>query len=141
MPAPHQAVRAWGRISSQFATLDGSGGEGRNPDLFETCRVTNKMGNRIAIRDLILIVALQGRPRGYLSTTTVVRLIKTTARKAGLPAADVAGFSGHSMRVGAAQDLLRAGRDTSAIMRAGGWKSIEILSRYLEKAELNVWAA
>jgi len=77
----------------------------------------------------------------YLSTTTVVRLIKTTARKAGLPAEDVAGFSGHSMRVGAAQDLLRAGRDTAAIMRAGGWKSIEILSRYLEKAELNVWAA
>lgn len=77
----------------------------------------------------------------HLSTTTVVRLIKATARKAGLPAADIAGFSGHSMRVGAAQDLLSAGRDTAAIMRAGGWKSVDVLARYLEKAEMNVWAA
>ena len=49
-------------------------------------------------------------------------------------------FSGYSLRVGAAQDLLRKGFDTAAIMRAGGWKSVNKLSRYLEKAEHNVWA-
>ncbi|WP_223428715.1 tyrosine-type recombinase/integrase [Tateyamaria pelophila] len=49
-------------------------------------------------------------------------------------------FSGHSLRVGAAQDLLCAGYDAAAIMRAGGWKSINILGRYLELAEHNVWA-
>lgn len=43
------------------------------------------------------------------------------------------------MRVGAAQDLLCAGHDIGAIMRAGGWKSIEVLGRYLETAEHNVW--
>jgi hypothetical protein len=43
------------------------------------------------------------------------------------------------MRVGAAQDLLRNGHDTAAIMRAGGWKSIDVLARYLEFAEHNVW--
>ena len=43
------------------------------------------------------------------------------------------------MRVGAAQDLLCAGYDTVAIMRAGGWKSINVLARYLEYAEHNVW--
>ena len=53
---------------------------------------------------------------------------------------DVAAFSGHSMRVGAAQDLLCAGYETIAIMRAGGWKSTKILARYLEMAEHNVWA-
>jgi hypothetical protein len=42
-------------------------------------------------------------------------------------------------RVGAAQDLLCAGFDTAAIMRAGGWKSINVLDRYLEFAEHNVW--
>jgi hypothetical protein len=41
--------------------------------------------------------------------------------------------------VGAAQDLLRKGHDTAAIMRAGGWKSVEVLGRYLEAAEHNVW--
>ncbi|WP_372922271.1 hypothetical protein [Roseovarius sp.] len=43
------------------------------------------------------------------------------------------------MRVGAAQDLLRRGFDTAAIMRAGGWSSINVLSRYLAHAEHNVW--
>jgi hypothetical protein len=34
----------------------------------------------------------------------------------------------------------KKGFDTAAIMRAGGWKSVNTLSRYLEKAEHNVWA-
>ena len=75
-----------------------------------------------------------------LSTTTVKALIKTSARDAGLPQELIDQFSGHSLRVGAAQDLLCAGFDTVAIMRAGGWKSVNVLSRYLEKAEHNVWA-
>ena len=45
-----------------------------------------------------------------------------------------------AVRFTAAQDLLRKGFDTAAIMRAGGWKSVNTLSRYLEKAEHNVWA-
>ncbi len=75
-----------------------------------------------------------------LSTTTVKSLIKSSARKAGLRSEEVDRFSSHSLRVGAAQDLLCAGYDTAAIMRAGGWKSVNILSRYLEYAEHNVWA-
>ena len=75
-----------------------------------------------------------------LSATTVKRLIKQSAALAGLNQIDVDAFSGHSMRVGAAQDLLCAGHDTAAIMRAGGWKSINVLGRYLELAEHNVWA-
>lgn len=74
-----------------------------------------------------------------LSDTTVKRTIKEAAKRAGLPLKTINDFSGHSMRVGAAQDLLAAGFDTAAIMRAGGWKSIEVLARYLENAEHNVW--
>jgi integrase/recombinase XerD len=75
-----------------------------------------------------------------LSTTTVKRLVKSAAKAAGLETEDIDAFSGHSLRVGAAQDLLCAGYDAAAIMRAGGWKSINILGRYLEMAEHNVWA-
>ncbi len=74
-----------------------------------------------------------------LSTCTVKRTIKTAARNAGLSADEINAFSGHSLRVGAAQDLLCAGYGTAAIMRAGGWKSLTVLSRYLEFAEHNVW--
>lgn len=74
-----------------------------------------------------------------LEATTVRRVIKEAATRAGLTKAEVAEFSGHSMRVGAAQDLLKKGFDTAAIMRAGGWKSVNVLARYLEQAEQNVW--
>lgn len=75
-----------------------------------------------------------------LSTSSVKSLIKDAARKVGLSPGEVDRFSGHSHRVWAAQDLLCAGYDTAAIMRAGGWKSVNILTRYLELAEHNVWA-
>ena len=74
-----------------------------------------------------------------LSTTSVKCMIKSAAKRDGLNSSIVDEFSGHSLRVGAAQDLLRNGFDTAAIMRAGGWKSVNTLSRYLEKAEHNVW--
>lgn len=83
----------------------------------------------------------QGKPvHRDLSTTTVKRLVKQAAKQAGLDPEEINGFSGHSMRVGAAQDLLQRGFDTAAIMRAGGWKSVNVLARYLEQAEHNVWA-
>ena len=47
--------------------------------------------------------------------------------------------SGHSLRVGAAQDLLIRGFDLAAIMRAGGWSSPRTVSRYLRFSEHNIW--
>jgi hypothetical protein len=52
-----------------------------------------------------------------LSRDTVKRLVKEGADRAGLDAREARDFSGPSMRVGAAQDLLRRGFDTAAIMR------------------------
>ncbi|MDC0345734.1 tyrosine-type recombinase/integrase [Planktomarina sp.] len=75
-----------------------------------------------------------------LSTTSLKCMIKSAAKRDGLNPSIVDEFSGHSLRVGAAQDLLQKGSDTAAIMRAGGWKSVNKLSLYLEKAEHNVWA-
>lgn len=82
----------------------------------------------------------QGKPLNReISDMVVRRLIRETAEKAGF-APDIARqFSGHSLRVGAAQDLLSAGHDTAAIMHAGGWKSVDVLARYLQYAEHNVW--
>ena len=74
-----------------------------------------------------------------LESHSVKRIIKETAYMAGFNKSDVDSFSGHSMRVGAAQDLLIRGVDTVGIMRAGGWKSLTVLARYLELAEHNVW--
>jgi hypothetical protein len=76
----------------------------------------------------------QGKPINRpLGTTKVKLIIKKAAAATGFTPEDVRAFSGHSMRVG-------AGFDTAAIMRAGWWKSINVLGRYLEFAEHNVWA-
>ena len=47
--------------------------------------------------------------------------------------------SGHSLRVGAAQDLLIRGYDLAAIMRAGGWSNPSNFSRYLRFSQHNIW--
>jgi integrase/recombinase XerD len=47
--------------------------------------------------------------------------------------------SGHSLRVGAAQDLLIKGYDLAAIMRAGGWSDASTVSRYLRFSQHNIW--
>ena len=89
--------------------------------------------------DWLFCPVYHGKPINRdLSTTTVKRLVKDAAKRAHLEATDIKAFSGHSMRVGAAQDLLKRGFDTAAIMRAGGWKSVNVLARYLEQAEHNV---
>jgi hypothetical protein len=38
------------------------------------------------------------------------------------------------MRIGAAQDMMVAGFDALAIMQAGGWKSANVVLRYVEHA-------
>lgn len=72
-----------------------------------------------------------------LNPVSVQRAIKRCLREIGY--AECHCFTGHALRVGAAQELLRMGRDTAGIMRAGGWKSVSTLARYLERAEHSVW--
>jgi hypothetical protein len=50
-----------------------------------------------------------------------------------VPARFVAEVSGHSTRVGAAQDLAELDIDLAAITHAGGWKSPRMPLQYAEK--------
>ena len=51
------------------------------------------------------------------------------ARAAGLGE----GYTGHSGRVGMAQDLARTGVELPALMTAGRWKSSRMPARYTER--------
>lgn len=59
----------------------------------------------------------------------VARILKAMAYRAGL---DASAISGHSLRVGTAQDLVAAGAELPAVMQAGGWKSAAMPARYAE---------
>ena len=55
------------------------------------------------------------------------------AERAGLSAQVVRWISGHSPRVGAAQDMIASGIGIPAIMQAGRWKSASMVQRYGER--------
>jgi integrase/recombinase XerD len=72
-----------------------------------------------------------------LHPINVNRILKRTARSGGFSEAEICALSGHSMRVGAAQDMIADGLGILPIMRAGGWRSLNIVGRYVECADLS----
>ncbi len=69
---------------------------------------------------------------------SINRIIKKAAEKAGMSQQEISNLSGHSMRVGTAQDMMIAGLDILPIMAAGGWKTTNVVARYIENADLSV---
>ena len=91
-----------------------------------------------AIRSGPLFRAVRGRAvvqRG-LHPYAVSRTVKQLARKAGVNAETIRRLSGHSMRVGAALDMVENGIDLVPIMHAGGWKSPAMVLRYTQQIDL-----
>lgn len=68
-----------------------------------------------------------------LSSNGISRIFKGIGYAAGLSSEVVRDISGHSSRVGCAQDMAAFGIELSAIMQAGRWKTATMVSRYTEK--------
>lgn len=79
--------------------------------LFRGIYSDNRMGNR-------------------LSTRGVQRCFKRIAKRLDL---EPSIFSGHSTRVGAAQEMMERNIDSARIMLSGRWKSMAMLTRYSKK--------
>jgi integrase len=82
---------------------------------------------------IIRSVDRYGRVGPALEAGSVSRILKRLGREVGLPAEQVSRLSGHSLRVGVAQDMVAAGIELPAIMQAGGWRSPEMVARYTER--------
>ena len=71
------------------------------------------------------------RPESLLTGNSVNR---TTSRKAKAIVAGLGdGYTGHSGRVGMAQDLVKSGVELPALMTAGRWKSSKMPAKYTER--------
>ena len=68
-----------------------------------------------------------------LDASQVPRIFKAMAERAGLPVEVVERISGHSTRVGAAQDMVAGGIGMAAILHAGRWKTTTMVNRYGER--------
>jgi integrase len=67
-----------------------------------------------------------------LHADMVADIFKRVGRWIKLPDEEVAAISGHSIRVGATQDLLALNIDLASVMQAGRWKSTHMPMRYGE---------
>jgi integrase/recombinase XerD len=75
----------------------------------------------------------------FLHPFTVTRVLKRTAERADVCYAEIRQISSHSMREGAVQDLILNGHNILMIMAAGGWRSINVVGRYVENVDLRIW--
>ncbi|MDH6240315.1 site-specific recombinase XerD [Polynucleobacter sphagniphilus] len=72
-----------------------------------------------------------------LNCGQINRIYKRLAKDAKLHKEIINHISGHSMRVGAAQDLLKSGASIPAIMNRGRWSKTDTVMRYLEGVNPN----
>jgi integrase len=72
---------------------------------------------------------------GAITSAEVARTFKRIGRTLGLSSEETLRISGHSTRIGAAQDLTMAGAALPEIMAAGGWQSPGMPARYARKLD------
>jgi integrase len=96
---------------------------GVSTDIFET---------RLMFRN----ISRHGHIGESLSAMSLNRILKDRAWRAGQTKSQINRISGHSTRVGSAQDLVKCGATLPQIMLAGGWKSTGTVARYIEHTEL-----
>lgn len=69
-----------------------------------------------------------------LTGAQIGRIFKRLATEAGIDSSSVRNISGHSIRIGAAHDLLMSGATLPQIMAKGGWTKADTVMRYIERA-------
>jgi integrase len=123
-----------GRVLIRRSKTD-QAGEGNTAYLArETVRLLQRWVEVAAVKEGAVFRRLVGRGRvgKRLEVNSVAEIFKRVATFVGVNRKDVDGISGHSVRVGAPQDLLALNIDLASVMQAGRWKSNRMPTRYGE---------
>jgi site-specific recombinase XerD len=78
-----------------------------------------------------------GKIKESLSSSHVGRIYKKIAQLSMIDKSIIKSISGHSMRVGAAQDLMLSGATLPILMNRGRWSKTDTVMRYIESS-LNI---
>ena len=80
---------------------------------------------------------LIGRDRigDRLQVDSIAQTVKRVAKFVGMTADEAQDVSGHSIRVGATQDMLALNIDLASVMQAGRWKTTAMPMRYGEEVQ------
>jgi hypothetical protein len=79
-------------------------------------------------------ITSSGKIKENLNSAQINRIYKKHAQKLNIDSSIVKTISGHSMRIGAAHDLMVSGASIPIIMNRGRWSKTDTVMRYLENA-------
>jgi integrase len=77
----------------------------------------------------------RGRIGTRLQVDSIAQTFKRVAKFVGMTAIEAKDVSGHSIRVGATQDMLAMNIDLASVMQAGRWKTTAMPMRYGEEIQ------
>jgi integrase len=88
--------------------------------------------SKISSGKIFKSITATGKIRENLNSAQINRIYKKLAQFSGVDSTILKKISGHSMRVGAAQDLVQLGNSMPIIMNRGRWTKIDTVMRYIE---------
>jgi integrase len=100
-----------------------------------TMRLLKEWISQAGIKEGTVFVRVVGASGvgSVFTAQNVSAVLRKVGQWIGLPAEEYRRISGHSARVGAAQDLLALNIDMASVMQAGRWKDTRMPMRYGEK--------
>ncbi|MEJ2386973.1 MAG: tyrosine-type recombinase/integrase [Chromatiaceae bacterium] len=136
-PATTALVRAWLaesglRTGALFVAMHRNGLARRSNGRRGAARELLANGRRLTDKEVNVIIKLaMGRLAVARGELRLPEGPPAARRRALL--AHARAYSGHSPRIGAAQDMAAAGVSSAAMLQAGGWSDERMLKRYLRK--------
>jgi integrase len=123
-----------GRVLIRRSKTDQAGGGNTAYLARETVRLLQIWLDVAHIKEGAVFRRLAGRGRigDRLEVNSIAEIFKRVTGFAGMDPKEVGQVSGHSIRVGATQDLLELNIDLASVMQAGRWKSNRMPMRYGE---------
>jgi integrase len=91
--------------------------------------------SKISSGKIFRAITVSGKIKDSLNSSHVGRIYKKIAAKSNVDSKIIKNISSHSMRVGAAQDLMLSKASLPLIMNRGRWTKSDTVMRYVESAE------
>jgi site-specific recombinase XerD len=88
--------------------------------------------SKISSGKIFRAITVSGKIKDGLNSSHVGRIYKKIAQLSMVDQSIIKNISGHSMRVGAAQDLMLSKASFPTIMNRGRWSKIDTVMRYIE---------
>jgi site-specific recombinase XerD len=93
--------------------------------------------SKISSGKIFRAITATGKIKDSLNSSHVGRIYKKLTQVSRIDQSMIKNISSHSLRVGAAQDLLIAGASLAIIMNRGRWSKTDIVMRYIESADFS----